>query len=62
MCFNDTFTTVVSSTSMQVLDITAMAISHGLMSRATSDWAIWRLAKSPQGRMADVKHRLLIRD
>src|SRR6266404_7232623 len=32
ICGNETFTTVVSSTSMKVLDMTAMAISHGLMS------------------------------
>src|SRR5216684_508119 len=36
MCCSDTLTTVVSSTSMKVLDMTATAISHGLMSR--SDW------------------------
>src|SRR5215475_1372721 len=29
---NETFTTVVSSTSMKVLDITAMAISQGFIS------------------------------
>src|SRR4051812_33352918 len=29
MCGRETFTTVVSSTSMKVADITAMAISHG---------------------------------
>src|SRR5437667_1080050 len=32
MCGRDTFTTVVSSTSMKVLDMTAIAISQGLMS------------------------------
>jgi hypothetical protein len=32
MCGSETLTTVVSSTSMKVLDITAIAISHGLMS------------------------------
>src|SRR3954453_18483994 len=32
MCGSDTFTTVVSSTSIKVLDMTATAISHGLMS------------------------------
>jgi hypothetical protein len=32
MCGSDTLTTVVSSTSMKVLDITAMAISQGLIS------------------------------
>src|ERR1700686_3997116 len=32
MCGNDTFTTVVSSTSMKVLDMTATAINHGLIS------------------------------
>src|SRR5437667_3113370 len=32
MCGNDTFTTVVSSTSIKVLDMTAMAISQGLIS------------------------------
>jgi len=32
MCGSETLTTVVSSTSMNVLDITAMAISHGLTS------------------------------
>jgi hypothetical protein len=45
MCGSDTLTTVVSSTSMKVLDMTAMAISHGLMSRAISGLsAIWQLA------------------
>ena len=32
ICGNDTLTTVVSRTSMKVLDITAIAISQGLMS------------------------------
>src|SRR5436305_5361319 len=32
ICGSETFTTVVSSTSMKVLDMTATAISHGLMS------------------------------
>src|SRR5207302_8541821 len=36
MCGSDTLTTVVSSTSMKVLDMTATAISHGLMLRC--DW------------------------
>ncbi len=31
MCGSETFTTVVSSTSMKVLDITAMAMSQGLI-------------------------------
>src|SRR6185312_17279004 len=31
MCGNETLTTVVSSTSMKVLDMTAMATSHGFM-------------------------------
>src|SRR4051812_41088219 len=31
MCGSDTFTTVVSSTSMNVADITAIATSHGFM-------------------------------
>src|ERR1019366_9527860 len=35
MCGSETFTTVVSSTSINVLDMTAMAISHGLMSRCS---------------------------
>src|SRR3954466_11898200 len=43
MCGNETLTTVVSSTSMKVLIITAEATSHGLISRAgagaaTSYW------------------------
>src|SRR5215210_6365217 len=33
MCGSDTFTTVVSSTSMKVANITAVAISQGLMWR-----------------------------
>ena len=33
MCGSDTLTTVVSSTSMKVLDMTAIAISQGLISR-----------------------------
>src|SRR5579864_3909160 len=32
MCGKEAFTTVVSSTSMKVLDITAIAINHGLIS------------------------------
>src|SRR5579864_8203845 len=32
ICGKETFTTVVSSTSMKVLDMTAIAISHGLIS------------------------------
>ena len=32
MCGNDTFTTVVSRTSMKVLDMTATAINQGLTS------------------------------
>jgi hypothetical protein len=32
MCGSETLTTVVSSTSMKVLDMTAMAISQGLIS------------------------------
>src|SRR5581483_11847393 len=32
MCGSETFTTVVSSTSINVLDMTAIAISHGLIS------------------------------
>jgi hypothetical protein len=32
ICGSDTFTTVVSSTSMKVLDMTAIATSHGLIS------------------------------
>ncbi len=35
MCGSETLTTVVSSTSMKVLDMTAMAISHGLISRCS---------------------------
>jgi hypothetical protein len=31
MCGSETLTTVVSSTSMNVLSITAMAMIHGLM-------------------------------
>jgi hypothetical protein len=31
MCGSDTFTTVVSSTSMNVANITETAISHGFM-------------------------------
>ena len=36
MCGSETFTTVVSSTSMNVLDMTAMAISQGLISRCSA--------------------------
>src|SRR5436853_616583 len=36
ICGSETFTTVVSSTSMKVLDMTATAISHGLISRGGS--------------------------
>src|SRR5438270_2673302 len=36
ICGSETFTTVVSSTSMKVLDMTAIAISHGLISRGGS--------------------------
>jgi hypothetical protein len=40
MCGRETLTTVVSSTSMKVLDVTAMAISQGLIS-----WeAVWLAA------------------
>ena len=35
MCGSETLTTVVSSTSMKVLDMTAMAISQGLISRCS---------------------------
>jgi hypothetical protein len=35
MCGSETLTTVVSSTSMNVLDITAIATSHGLSEGAT---------------------------
>jgi hypothetical protein len=35
MCGNETLTTVVSSTSMKVLDMTAMATSQGLISLET---------------------------
>ena len=35
MCGSETLTTVVSSTSMNVLDMTAMAISQGLISRCS---------------------------
>src|SRR5580698_1765037 len=35
MCGSETLTTVVSSTSMKVLDMTAVAISHGLISRCS---------------------------
>jgi len=34
MCGSDTLTTVVSSTSMKVPNITEIAISHGLMWRS----------------------------
>ena len=34
MCCRDTLTTVVSSTSMKVPNITAMAMIHGLMCRS----------------------------
>src|SRR3954468_454575 len=36
MCGSETLTTVVSSTSMKVLIITAEATSHGLISRAAA--------------------------
>jgi hypothetical protein len=35
MCGSETLTTVVSSTSMNVLDMTAIAINHGLISRCS---------------------------
>lgn len=35
MCGSETLTTVVSSTSMKVLDMTAIAISQGLISRCS---------------------------
>src|SRR5271167_3388498 len=35
MCGSETLTTVVSSTSMKVLDMTAIAINHGLISLET---------------------------
>jgi hypothetical protein len=35
MCGSETLTTVVSGTSMKVLDMTAMAISQGLISLET---------------------------
>src|SRR3954468_19738154 len=35
MCGSDTFTTVVSSTSMNVANITETAMSHGLMCRCS---------------------------
>src|SRR5581483_10342356 len=40
ICGSETFTTVVSSTSMKVLDITAMAISQGLMSGRACGWEL----------------------
>ncbi len=41
MCGSETLTTVVSSTSMKVLDMTAMAISQGLISRCSGIPAQW---------------------
>src|ERR671922_2041699 len=38
ICGSETLTTVVSSTSMKVLDMTAIAISQGLMSWEDSGW------------------------
>jgi hypothetical protein len=44
MCGNETLTTVVSSTSMKVLDMTAMAISQGLISLETRAFSGIRFA------------------
>src|SRR5262245_42849507 len=38
MCESDTFTTVVSSTTMNVPNITAIAVSHGLTGGAASSF------------------------
>jgi hypothetical protein len=40
ICGSDTFTTVVSSTSMNVLDMTATAINQGLMSGRACGWEL----------------------
>jgi hypothetical protein len=44
MCGSETLTTVVSSTSMKVLDMTAIAISQGLISLETGFSAAISLA------------------
>src|SRR6478736_9009941 len=46
ICGSDTFTTVVSRTSMKVPDMTAIAISHGLMLGAACDCELIGLASS----------------
>src|ERR1700722_6400549 len=38
MCSSETLTTVVSSTSMKVLNMTAIAMIHGLIWRCASGW------------------------
>src|SRR5579871_1048580 len=53
MCGSDTFTTVVSSTSIKVLVITEIAIIHGLMWRVSSAGA----AISDGARLLENAHR-----
>src|SRR5206468_11465349 len=49
MCGSDTFTTVVSSTSMNVANITDTAMSHGLMWRSSAivEFTLCRRLASP---------------